>query len=58
MSWRCERCGKFRKGDDIAQFDVGDHVTHDVVTECRWCMTPADRKHFGMPLPGESEGKA
>ncbi|QDH93143.1 hypothetical protein QDA02_gp22 [Microbacterium phage Margaery] len=47
-AWRCERCGKFRKAEDIAQYDVGDQATHDVVTECRWCMPPATAKQFGM----------
>lgn len=50
-AWRCERCGKFRRAQDIAQYDVGDQVTHDVVTECVWCMPPATAAQFGMTIP-------
>ena len=53
--WRCDRCGKFRRGDDIVEYDVGDQVTHDMVIECRWCMSPATLREFGMDRKDEDD---
>ena len=42
---RCDRCGKFRKVIDVVMSDHGDQFGNfDYVTECRWCMSPADRE--------------
>lgn len=55
---RCDKCGKFRKDSDVVMSDHGDQFgNYDESTECRWCMSPADRDHYNMPVPGgEGEG--
>lgn len=53
---RCDRCGKFRKLVDMATSDYGDQFGNlDYVTECKWCMSPADREQYGLPVEGESD---
>jgi len=53
---RCDRCGKFRKERDAVMSDHGDQFgNHDYVTECRWCMSPADREFCKMSLPNGAD---
>ena len=54
---RCDRCGKFRKAADVVMSDHGDQFGNfDEATECKWCMSPADRERYGLPVEGESDG--
>lgn len=51
---KCDVCGKFRRLEDLARSDHGDTVP-ELATECRWCMSEADRGRFGLPFPVDGE---
>lgn len=59
-SERCDGCGKFRKEKDIVYIDyaVGDGLEVDNVSECRWCMSEADRELYFKEDSEGSEKKA
>lgn len=54
---RCDVCGKFRRHSDVVLMtgEGSGYEPPESWLECRWCMSRFDRRHYGMPLPGETD---
>lgn len=39
---KCNRCGKFRRWDDVVSVDYSDEYPEPAVQECKTCTAPSN----------------